>query len=157
MSKVEVRAGRSCVTKFMYLRLCVAEEKRTSWGGLGVAFQDSRWLRDLIWTCCIWAPRGMAYCNKGPANEGPDRPALCAPTSPHTHKGLLHPGGGVPNPTVTADYGQDLADTEAEELEINDHRVHQTVAQLSNEERSSKGNRLVLMHAFIVRRNSAPS
>lgn len=65
--------------------------------------------------------------------------------------------GGVPNPTVTADYGQDLADTEAEELEINDHRVHQTVAQLSNEERSSKGNRLVLMHAFIVRRNSAPS
>lgn len=54
-----------------------------------------------------------------------DTPALRAPTSPHTHKGLLHPGRG----------GQDLADTEAEEVGINDHRVHQTVAQLSNEER----------------------
>lgn len=90
MSEAEVHARRSWVTAVLYLRLCVAEEKGKSWRGLGLAFQDSRWLRDLIWTCCIWAPRGMAYCNKGPANEAPGQTGpLCA------HKGLLHPGGGV--------------------------------------------------------------
>lgn len=69
VSEAGVRSRRSCVTSLMHP--CVAGEQREPRRGLDPAFQDSWWWRDLIWTRCIWAPRGMAYCNKGPANEGP--------------------------------------------------------------------------------------